>query len=670
MPGTASISLRTALALVLAAAVVAIYGPLRSHTFIVLDDPIYVANNPHVRAGLTRDGVLWALRSFDFNWHPLTWLSHMLDVEMFGIDPGLHLLVNAAWHLATTLLVYTVFVRMTGMAVRSAAVAALFAVHPMHVEPVAWLSERKELLAGFFFAVALHAYVTFVRRRSAVAYIGTAAALAAGLAAKGTLVTFPFVLLLLDVWPLRRFGREPAGRIVVEKLPLLVIAAGGVAVTLAAQTSVGAVAAAVPVSVRAANAVQSYAKYLWKTFAPVGLAIPYPYSRHIDAAAVVAAVAALVVVVVLAARSIRTQPYVFTGVFWFLGMLVPMIGLVQIGTQPMADRYTYLPHIGLFAAVVWLAGDAIPERRQFRVIAGCATIGLLAAATALSAKQVGYWHDGVRLFRHTLAVTGPNHDASVLLGLTYLQRFDFAAAAEQFRAATRLQDSDAVAHTGLGIALRRMGDTEHARRELRRAVAITPSLADGWRNLGELELATGRFDAARAAYEQAVRLSGDARTRAGLAASSGQLATALELYRSAIAAEPDSPDLRIELARALAVNGLIAPAREQDEIALRIAPNRYDARMDLAALLIQSGAADAAVAQLEAASSLAPASPEPHVYLSLVHAAAGRYRIAAGEVERAVRLDPVLANAQFTEITGSTPSPGNLFEFERQLRSK
>lgn len=383
--------------------------PSLGNGYVILDDPLYVTTNHEVRQGITRDGAAWALTAnVANNWHPLTVLSHMLDVEVFGLPPAGHHLTSLLLHLAGVLLLFEALRRMTGAVYRSALVAALFAVHPTRVESVAWISERKDVLSGLFFMLALLAYLGWVRRPSAGRYLLVALAMALGLAAKPMLVTLPCVLLLLDFWPL---GRRGLGRLTLEKIPLFALSAASSLVTLHYQKTSMAPLDVLPWDLRLANAAVSYVAYLGKAFLPRNLAALYPFPMEIPAWKTAGALLLLAIVTAFAIWRARKSPWLLVGWLWFLGTLVPVIGLVQVGRQAMADRYTYLPFIGLFLAVVWGLAELmelVERRGALRPVLGALAILAILGLAGMARAQTRHWRDSVTLFRHALAVTGDN----------------------------------------------------------------------------------------------------------------------------------------------------------------------------------------------------------------------------------------------------------------------
>jgi tetratricopeptide (TPR) repeat protein len=508
------------IAIGLAAAVAVVYGRSAGFEFINYDDPKYVLENPMVRGGLTPAGIRWAITAtWAANWHPLTWLSHMLDVSLFGLDAGKHHLVSVGFHLLNTLLLFRLLLRMTGTLWRSAFVAALFALHPLHAESVLWIAERKDVLSGTFFFLALGAYLRYAERPGRARYLLVMLLSALGLMAKPMLVTLPFVLLLLDFWPLGRLPGSvaapdrpplpsvPPGRILLEKLPLLALSAASCILTWHAQVVAGATRA-IPAGIRIENAVVSYAAYIGKMLWPSSLAVFYPHPMDSIAAWKIGGAALLLAVVTaVALRLVRTAPWLAAGWFWYLGTLVPVIGLVQAGNQAMADRYTYLPLVGLFVVAAWglaglAAGLAIPPR------ATAAAAGLLLAAlAACSWIQAGYWRDSSALFTHALEVTGDNWVGRSVLGEKALEAGRWEEAADHFRAVLRVEPFSVEARNNLGAALLKMGKVDEAVSFLEETVRMDPGVAGVRFNLGLALKQQGRLDEAAAQFREVLRIS-------------------------------------------------------------------------------------------------------------------------------------------------------------------
>ncbi|HWS16155.1 MAG TPA: tetratricopeptide repeat protein [Candidatus Methylomirabilis sp.] len=500
--------------LFLALSVLAVYGRTAWHPFITFDDEQYVASNPVVQRGLTADGAAWAFRTTHAtNWHPLTWLSHMTDVELFGVDPGAHHLVNVLLHAANAVLLFLALRAMTGAAGRSAFVAALFALHPLHVESVAWIAERKDLLSGMFWILSMWAYAAYAARGGMPRYLLTAGCLALSLLSKPMAVTLPFVFLLLDFWPLRRAGTVPPRRLVLEKVPFLALALASCVVTYAAQKSGGAVSPfPIPVGARLANAAVSYVAYLGKTFLPVSLSVFYPHPWSFGGPGHPAwqwggAVLSLAALTALALRGAKERPYLATGWLWFLGTLVPVIGLVQAGEQGMADRYTYLPLTGVFLIVAWGVPDALGDRPWRRPALGAAAGAALAALATVSFAQAGLWRDSVTLFRHAAAVTENNWMAHANLGLAFERTGDVRQAVSHYEEAVRLKPEYELARNNLGSIYERSGRLDEAIVQFRFALAYRPDYAEAHNNLGIALAEKGLMDEAILHFREAIRLN-------------------------------------------------------------------------------------------------------------------------------------------------------------------
>ncbi len=451
----------------LAALTMAVFGQLATAPFTGLDDWQYIKDNISVRAGLTWNGVRWAFTTFhDSNWHPLTWLSHMLDISLFGMDPGPQHLVNLALHLASVCLVCHLLFLITGSLWRSALVAALFAIHPLHVESVAWLSERKDVLSTFFWAVNLGAYVRYCRKPSAGRYLTVPAAFIPALLSKPMVITMPFLLLLLDYWPLGRMNLSPRQgtsqethsfrHLAAEKIPLMLLSAGVSLVTYRAQTEA---MKALAMTDRVANALISYVAYAVKMLWPARLAFYYPHPGSHPAWKVAAAAVTLSVVSLAVILKVRKMPYLAVGWCWYLGMLIPVIGLVHVGGQAMADRYTYVPLIGLFMALTWAAGDLSERSAAARRVLGTLAPAILLSLAVAAWFQTRLWRDNLSLFGHTLEVTENNwlaHDTYggylVRLGRLTEAVTHFREALPEFQAALRINPGYVEARTNLDKA--------------------------------------------------------------------------------------------------------------------------------------------------------------------------------------------------------------------------
>ncbi len=504
----------------LAVLVAAVYWPVWRAGFLTYDDDLYLTANPHVRGGLTVPGVVWAFTTLYCYWHPLTWLSHMLDCECFGMNAGGHHATSVLLHVANTVLLFLVLRRMTGAAWRSAFAAALFGLHPLHVQSVAWLAERKDVLCGLFWMLAMWGYVRYVEQPSRGRYAAAIGWYAMGLMAKPMVVPLPFVLLLLDYWPLGRTRWRPSvvgndaplrfGELVREKIPFFALAALSCGVTIWAQHSGGAISSLerLPLGPRMANAVVSYVRYMEKAVWPSRLAFYYPY-RVWSPGAVIVSGAILVAVSAVVIRRARREPHLAVGWFWFLGAMVPMIGLVQVGSQSMADRYTYLPLIGLFIMLCWSVPARAMERRDLKAITGVAAAAVLAVCAALSRVQVQYWRNSETLFRRALAVTRDNWVAHDGLGVVLEQSGRNSEAIGHLEQTLRIRPDFAEAHCNLGIALGQAGRMPEAIEHLEQALRIKPDFPDAQYNLGFALEKLGRTAEAIEHYQQALKLRPD-----------------------------------------------------------------------------------------------------------------------------------------------------------------
>ena len=592
--GRTEIAIATALAIV----TFAIYAHVIGHQFITLDDPTYIQENPMVNRGVTGAGLVWAFTTFyATNWHPLTWISHMIDCQLFGTNAGAHLLVNALIHVANTLLVFWFLLRTTRARWPSALVAALFAMHPMHVESVAWASERKDTLSTFFGLLSLIAYARYAKAPSTRRYAWVAITLALGLLAKPMLVTWPFLMLLLDYWPLGRLEGPMAkehrrgshrgvatgiATLAWEKLPLFALVAASAMITFAAQSHGGAVRTLVhaPIGFRLPNALVSYAKYLLLTFWPNDLAVYYPFAG-IPAWQIIGAAFLLIGITVFCVSQRRIRPYLVVGWLWFLGTLVPVIGIVQVGGQIMADRYFYIPSIGLFIALVFGLADVAKSWRIVPALSAGITGGILLILATLTNAQIQRWRDSFTLFEHTLAVTPPNlrieHNLGVAFGAS--DRYDEAAA------------------------------------HFEKALQIDPNFYDGLVAMGV--------------------------TRA----HQGRLPEAIEYFQTAIQSQPDAPKARVQLTHTLWTENRDEAALEEMDRASQLAPKDADIRADFGLALALVGRIPEAIEELHEALRLNPNNAEAHNNLGLALLASGKARESIAEFEAAMHLKPELKGA-------------------------
>jgi Tfp pilus assembly protein PilF len=504
-------------------AIFAAYWSVAGYAFIGFDDNDYVWQNPQVLKGLSWPGFCWAFTHFYVgNWHPLTWLSHMLDVQLYGVKAGGHHVTSVLFHAANTVLVFLWLKRLTGFVGRSAMVAVLFGLHPLHVESVAWVAERKDVLSTFFFLLTLMAYTRYVEQfkiqnsKFKISYGLALVFFALGLMSKPMLVTLPFVLLLLDFWPLNRirhseFEIRNLTMLLVEKVPFFLLSAGSCFITLLAQHSGHAVMPVkfLPVEARVQNTLDSYALYVEKMFWPDALAAYYPLAYPIDAGEVVVAVFLLVLVSAGVFFLWRQRPYLAMGWCWYLGTLVPVIGLVQVGSQALADRYTYVPLIGLFIALVWLVAEIKPEWPHRRLTLTFLSAGVLVACWQLTATQVRCWENSETLSRHALAVTTNNALMQGLLGSALFEQGKAEPAAEHFAEAVRIWPDSVTAQCDLALALAAQGRLDEAVDGLQAALKYKPQAPEIHDLLGNLFSKQGKYAEAMEEYKTVLQVQPD-----------------------------------------------------------------------------------------------------------------------------------------------------------------
>jgi protein O-mannosyl-transferase len=622
--------------------IAAAYGQLHDFQFVNFDDPDYVVENPHVRAG----DVAWAFTSTEHaNWFPITWLSHMLDVELYGLRAGPHHLTSVAIHALSTLLLVGLLRKTTGDRWPSAVVAFVFAVHPLHVESVAWISERKDVLCAFFFILTLWAYVRYVERPSALRYLIMLVSFACGIMSKPMVVTLPFVLLLMDVWPLHRLSRKT----VVEKIPLFALSAGAAVLAYVVQQHGGAISE-IPLSLRLENAAVSYVTYIAQFFWPAKLAVFYPFPSAVPGWQWVGAI------VILGAITFATlrRPAVAIGWLWYLGTLVPVIGVVQIGLQSRADRYTYIPLIGLSIAVAWGFSDLVNRHRWLAAPAAAWACAIFAATFI----QAATWRNSVTLFEHALAVTDGNYVAHNNLGAALRS----GAAIPHFEEAIRLRPQYPEAQNNLGEALLTAGRINEAIPHITEALRLDPKLAEAHVNMGAIHNKQGRLDQAETEYRAALQLNpSSAAAHDGLAAiltDTNRTAEALPHALEAVGLNPDDADAHYNLGRLYGLTGRPNDAIEQFRETLRLEPANAEAHFNLGTAYAQKDQMAEAVAEFSAAIRIRPEYVGAHFNLGSALAHLGRYDEAIGEFTEALRLNPALTEAR------------DAIEYCRSLRAK
>lgn len=568
----------------LAVLVFAVYAQVARHQFVVYDTGDYITDNPHVLAGLTLDGVRWALTSsFAANWFPLTWVSHMLDVELFGVDPGRHNLVNVFFHAVNAMLLFGLLQRMTQQWFPSLWVAAMFAIHPLHVESVAWVVERKDVLSTFFGWLCLLAWTTYARRPAAGRYMLALVLFGMGLMCKPMLVTWPFVLLLLDYWPLRRDALG-ARRLILEKLPFIALSVASSVITVYVQHAGGAIQTLtrLPLSVRLSNACVAVVRYLGKMIWPFDLAFHYPHPKgHLTVTAVIGALLLLAAISAAAIWLRRRARYFPVGWFFFLGTLVPVIGIVQVGGQAMADRYTYIPLTGVFIVLAWGAMDLVPKWPRLAGVLGTLIVLALAPVTS---RQVATWRDTRTMCEQGVRAAGDDYVAHNLLGCYLMENGDLDAAIPELRRALELAPNDADALSNLSAALLRKGALAEAVTFARRALAIAPGLSKVHNALAAALIGQRRLDEALAEADEALALdpylASAHNNRAFVLANFGRAAEAEAAYERAIDLRPDLVQAHLGLAQFLVAQRRPAEALHELDECLRLKPDWPPAAVD------------------------------------------------------------------------------------------
>jgi protein O-mannosyl-transferase len=676
--------------LLLALLTAAVYWPVARNGFINFDDPDYISGNPPVLAGLTLGGAQWAFTSMhSSNWHPLTWLSHMLDCQIYGLKPGGHHVTSLLLHIADTLLLFCVLKRMTGACWRSALVAALFALHPLHVESVAWVSERKDVLSMFFFLLTLGAYVRYAdksrvsslkskvqgplpsaaehaprtpqhaaRLSSSVFYLLALLFFAFGLMSKPMLVTLPFVLLLLDYWPLKRVtsggwrvaravspGTCQPWRLIWEKIPFFALAAASCVVTFLVQRASGAMPslARSPLEVRLANGVIAYVRYLGKTLWPSKLAVFYPWTPF-ESWEVPAAALLLVIVTVGLFLAAKKQPALLIGWLWFLGTLVPVIGLVQVGKQSLADRYTYLPHIGLFIALVWGAAALVDRLKWPRLVSMAAAGLLLAGCGIVSFQQVSYWRSSRTLFGHALAVTSRNFVAYAVFANVLVEEGKLTEAIEQCRKSLEIAPEYPEAHNTLGNIYAKLEKADEALASYRAAAEGDPTYPDPRIGMAEVLLKQGKLAEAEAKCREALQLAPTHLPTLFCLATAlhrqGKLDEAADYYHRILKLQPELYTPHRALGNVFVAQGKPDQAIAEFQLALKARPQDADTHVVLGVVLLQKDRVEDATAQFSEATRLQPTNAIAHYQLALIHQGRKETKAAIDSYHQALKAQP------------------------------
>jgi tetratricopeptide (TPR) repeat protein len=653
-----------------------IYAQIGGHEFLVYDDDEYVTANAMVKNGITVEGIQWAFTAFhSSNWHPLTWLSHMLDCELFGLNAGAHLLVNLAFHLINALLLYRLLMRMTGAIWQCGFVAVLFALHPLHVESVAWVAERKDLLSTLFGLSALWAYSRYTAKRRLIDYMAVFGCFAASLMAKPMLVTLPCMLLLFDFWPLNRMvcnpqpaekfpgnldakrqSFKPIQKLLLEKIPFFLLTFLSCGITYWAQHAGESVVTVegLPLGMRITNALWAYAGYITKTIIPAPLAVFYPFNQNLGIWHMVCAALLLIGITYLVVKRWRQHPYLPVGWFWFLGTLVPVIGLVQVGGQAMADRYTYFPMIGLLIMAAWgtphLIGNRVEHLVSKRILWAFSAMTIV-AAMLLSWYQVGRWQNSITLFTHALTATKDNYVAHINLGSAFIRARRYADAIYHCDRALEINPNLTDALYNRGCAYYKIGQPQKAIDSLLQAISLYPGHADTHNNIGLAYADLGQYDQAIAHFTRSIQLqptSGDFHANLGnTLAKNGNPPEALSAYEKGLTVAPDHTGCHLNRGLLLANRGHLDAALESYRNVMALDPNDSRPHSFAGVALFQMQRPGQAETAFRQALALNPNDADACLYLGRINAARRKMDKARRYFDMAVSLRPSDAEAQY-----------------------
>ena len=590
-----------------------VYYQVTGYGFIHYDDYEYVQNNSFVLQGLKTDSIQWAFTSlgYESNWHPITWISLMLDTELYGPNPGMYHFTNVIIHILNSLLLFLLFSHLTSEKWKSAAVAILFALHPIHVESVAWISERKDVLSTFWGMLTMWMYVRYVDRHTIKRYTLSLIFYAIGLMSKPMLVTLPFVLLLLDYWPLRRFElskdnskftnkwtrityfqHNRAYFLIKEKIPFFILAVLSCYITFLAQKIGGSVSDVnvLPLSSRIPNAIISYCLYLWHMLWPLHLAFFYPYPKYFNIMYVLGAFLLLVLITIFSILFSRRYPYLIMGWIWYLCTLGPVIGIVQVGSQSMADRYSYIPLIGISIMLIWGTADLLDKKDYGRILTGFLFTLTLTILIYLTWLHVSYWKNSETLFEHTLEVTSNNYLAHYNLGITLFEKGDIDGAIKQYEEALLINPRITQAHNNLGCILYQRGNTDAAIGHFLTALQINPHQANGYYNLGTVYYTKGKIKKSVEYFQKAININPsfyEAIQKLAIARNDlKKLEAQMSMIKSAIKQEPNNPDLYIKLGDIFQQQEDINEAKEEYQKAVLIRPELSQALYRLAQVYV------------------------------------------------------------------------------------
>jgi protein O-mannosyl-transferase len=622
--------------------ILAVYWQVTSFEFINLDDPLYVIGNQSIRHGINPESIKWAFSSVEYasNWHPITWISHALDIQFFGMNPGMHHLTNVIFHIVNTILLFIVLEKMTGALWRSAVVAALFALHPLHVESVAWISERKDVLSTFFWLLTMLGYIWYIQQRTVLRYLVVILSYILGLLSKPMLVTLPFILLLLDYWPLNRLetiqkvdirsshGNDIVGSggwwsrlstLILEKIPLILCALISCGVTFYAQLSSGAVNSLekIKLIIRIANAIISYVVYLEKMVWPIKLAVFYPYPEIINPFEALLCTLFLLIITTLILIAARNLPYLAVGWVWYLVTLIPVIGIVQVGAQQLADRYTYISLVGIFIIVVWGFTDILTRWRYGKVVLGVLSAFVFTLLMITTWEQLGTWKDSETLFRHALAVTKNNYLAHNNLGVAISTRGDIEGAIWHYRQAIKIKPNYIRACDNIGFKLFDEKKYNEALNQFQECLKIDPENSITHIGLGDTLMATSSFTGAIRSYTEALRINPnhtEVYSKLGLAyLKKGNFQDSIKYCQKALMIEPD------------------------DGIAIKVLEVANIAQLRI----------EGSILELVKSLQTQPENPEIHYKLGDIYQQQGKYDEAIFQLQKAISINPTYSQAMY-----------------------
>ena len=700
-----TVTSRAVVCLVLALITIVAYWQVYRFDFVNYDDDRYVFQNSYVNTGLKSENIVWAFKTMHTsNWHPVTWISLMVDAQVFGLNAGGYHVVNLIFHVLNTILIYLVLNAMTGAFWRSAAVAALFALHPLHVESVAWVAERKDVLSTFFMMLTLWSYVRYVKTPGYKTYLPIVLFFILGLLSKPMLVTLPFVLLLMDYWPLRRFsldlkaqnvngGKEETnaltkniGRLIYEKLPLFGLTVASIIVTIAAQKYEIITMQYLPIPLRISNALVSYYGYLAKTIWPIPLAVLYPHPEAVPTWQMLGASVLLFTITALAVRTARRHPYFLVGWLWYLGTLVPVIGLVQVGVQSMADRYTYAPLIGIFITVVWLLAEYTDRLEYKKYILSAISIIMTGFLITVTSTQLDHWKSSNALFSHALSVTKNNYvmhnnmgallasqgnmqesmshynealkirpddlEVNYNLGNLFLRQGKYTDAIPYYQQAIRSKPAFAPAHNNLGIAFGQSGDQENALAQFREGVGLDPGFQEAQNNLKKALAKQEKPKEIVIPKTSATTATSDVNTVEGEVAAGvsfvkkGDLVGSMNHFRNALKLDPNHYEANVHMGLSLAYTQKFEEAIRHFRKAIQINPRMPEVYNSLGVALANTGKMDEAITQLKKAIRLNPKFAKAHNSLGVILAKKGNLDEGISHLQEAVRLQPDFQEAR------------------------